>query len=441
LNKEHGNSTLAQTISRSWSEILDAGLSRRARGPCQYEAYLPDRLAGWVVSLPGDVAADVSDAERAVSDLNSGGPQLANLEAVARLLLRAESVASSRIEGLEVGVGRLARAEAAQQIGDSPNDVTAEAVLGNVEAMELAVNDLAERHKLVVDDVLAVHRALMQHTTTPEAGGQLRTVQSWIGGNDCNPCGAAFVPPPPEFVPDLMEDLVSFLNSQDLPPVVQAAVAHAQFETIHPFADGNGRIGRTLIHVVLRRRKLAPRYVPPISLVLATESRDYIAGLSAFRYTGEQTSALASEGLARWIATFASATSRAADDAKQIASDIEALEQRWRQQADPIRKNSAADVLLRKLPSAPILTVSTAAQLTGRSFQAADLAVRHLTRTGVLRQIRLGRRNRAFEAVGLVEALTSIERRLASLARDTRSTPPVRRVPWRSAATRGIRGS
>ena len=422
---------MARTISSTWREILDAGISRRARRPCRYEAYLPDRLTDLFINLPADVAADVSDAERAVAALNASGPQLANLEALARLLLRAESVASSRIEGLEVGVGRLARAEAARREGQPVNDVTAEAVLGNVEAMELAVSESAAKRSLVIDDVLAIHRALMRHTSTPASGGQIRRVQNWIGGNDDNPCGADFVPPPPEYVPDLLDDLAVFLNAADLPPVVQAAIAHAQFETIHPFTDGNGRVGRALIHLVLRRRGLAPRYVPPVSLVLATDSRDYIGGLTAYRYIGNPTSDAATQGIATWLATFAAATTQAVEDARQIEADIDALEQRWRQQAAPIRRNSAADLLLRVVPSVPILTVSIAAHLTGRSFQAADLAIAHLTRAGVLRQTTLGRRNRAFEVVGLLDTLTTIERRLASPARDTRVSAPVRRVPSR----------
>jgi len=396
-------------------------------------------LAERTVSLPTDVAADVSDAERAVAELNSSGTELVSLEALARLLLRAESVASSRIEGLEVGIGRLARAEAVMRVGESTDDVTAEAVLGNIEAMGLAVNRVAAKDQLRVSDLLDVHAALMQHTSTPDVGGRLRAVQNWVGGNDYNPCGAAFVPPPPDFVPDLLDDLVEYLNTDDAPPLVQAAIAHAQFETIHPFADGNGRVGRALIQVVIRRRGLAPRYVPPISLALATALRDYIAGLTAFRYLGEPTSVIAQDGSATWIATFASATTRAVKDAHELAADIEALEHRWREQAAPVRKNSAADLLLGVLPSASILTVSTAAQLIGRSFQAADLAVAHLVRTGVLQQRKLGRRNRAFEAVGLVDALTDIERRLASPERDTRASPPARRVPHRRAPATGRR--
>jgi Fic family protein len=427
---------LARRISRSWDEVLDSGISRRARRPCRYEAYVPDRLAELAVLLPADVAADVSDAELGVQRLNSDATELTSLEALARLLLRAESVASSRIEGLEVGVGRLARAEAARQMGELIDDVTAEAVLGNIDAMELAVSLFASKEHLEVADVLAIHRALLRHARTPETGGLVRNVQNWIGGNDYNPCGADFVPPPPEFVPDLLEDLVTFLNSDDLSPLVQAAIGHAQFESIHPFADGNGRVGRALVQLVLRRRGLAPRYVPPVSLALATTARDYIAGLTAYRYVGDPAGSAAREGIASWLATFAAATTRAVNDAHQLASDIHALERRWREQAAPVRKNSTADVLLHVLPSAPVITVSTAAQLTGRTFQAADLAVARLVDVGVLRQIKLGRRNRAFEAVGLVDTLNNIERQLASPDRNTRVSVPVRRVPRRDSSAR-----
>jgi Fic family protein len=101
-------------------------------------------------------------------------------------------------------------------------------------------------------------------------GDHLRDRQNWIGGSEHNPCLAAFVPPAARVVPDLLADLCSFFNDESLPAVAQAAVAHAQFETIHTFADRNGRTGRGLIHLVLRRRGLATRVLPPVSLVLAT---------------------------------------------------------------------------------------------------------------------------------------------------------------------------
>src|SRR5438105_1677041 len=139
-------------------------------------------------------------------------------------------------------------------------------------------------------------------------GERLRSEQNWIGGSDFNPCSAEFVPPPPEEVAALLEDLCAFCNDASLPAVAQAAIAHAQFETIHPFVDGNGRTGRALIHVVLRRRDLVPRILPPISLVLSTWSDDYVHGLTRTRYLGDPNGEQARAGLDDWVALFAAAS-------------------------------------------------------------------------------------------------------------------------------------
>ncbi len=237
------------------------------------------------------MTADVADAEAAIIKLNHSAIALADLEALARLLLRAESVASSKIEGLEVGPQRLLRAEVAIGIGERSSDVTANEVLGNIDAMVFAVERVHTGSQLSVDDLLEIHRRLLASGRLAEYGGTIREEQNWIGGSDYNPCSAAFVPPPPNVVPELLDDLIGFSNRDDLPAIAQAALAHAQFETIHPFIDGNGRVGRALIHLILRRRGLTPTVLPPISLILATWSRDYIDGLTATRYRGSASSA------------------------------------------------------------------------------------------------------------------------------------------------------
>src|SRR5438094_3590381 len=173
--------------------------------------------------------------------------------------------------------------------------------------MILAVNDAATKKHFRVSHIIAIHSRLIAHSDNKRIAGAIRADQNWIGGNDHNPCGADFVPPPPDAVSDLLADLCDAIHDDRLPPLVQAALVHAQFETIHPFADGNGRTGRALIHVVLRRRGLAPRYVPPISLVLATRARDYVAGLTAFRYLGSPESPQAQAGIQAWLPSFAAA--------------------------------------------------------------------------------------------------------------------------------------
>ena len=397
---------------------------------CDYEAYVPDELAGRPLSLDGATAADVSDAERAVERLNRQAGGLADSEAIARLLLRAEAVASSRIEGLEVGSRRLLRAQLAQRLGE-PADVSATEVLNNIEAMRWAVDTLSAAEAITVEDLLGIHARLLAGTRMEHHAGRLRTVQNWIGGSAYNPCSAAFVPPPPEHVRPLIEDLCAFCSDDGLPTIVQAAVAHAQFETIHPFVDGNGRAGRVLIHVLLRRRGLAPVVVPPVSLVLATWAEDYVAGLTATRYRGTPSSPDAVDGLNRWIALFAAATSRSIRDAEAYQQRVEDVQARWRQRLGPLRKDSAAARLLDALPGAPIITVQSAAALIGRSEQAVNQAIPRLQQAGVLKQTTVGHRNRAFEAVDLIDAFTALERQLASPDADTRASPPNRPVPQR----------
>ena len=168
---------------------------------------------------------------------------------------------------------------------------------------------------ITLDVLLEVHRRLLAGTRLEEHGGRVRTVQNWIVGSGHNPCSAAFVPPPPEDVPTLLDDLIAFCNDDGLPALAQAAVAHAQFETIHPFVDGNGRAGRALIHLVLRRRGIATRFLPPVSLVLSTWADDYVAGLTSTRYAGGTGSEAAHIGINRWVALFASACGWAVADA------------------------------------------------------------------------------------------------------------------------------
>lgn len=421
---------MASTERRRWHSDF-SGQTRRDRLPCDYDVYLPDPLAGRRIVLDGNLAADVADAEQAITRLDVSATSLGDTEAIARLLLRAESIASSKIEGLEVGSRRLLRADAARDLGDDPRDVTALEVLGNIDAMLWAVEAVSEGTKISIDVILEVHRRLMDGTRLERYGGRIRTEQNWIGGSDFNPCGAAFVPPPPELVGDLLDDLTDFCNDDSLPAVAQAALAHAQFETIHPFIDGNGRTGRALIHLVLRRRGLSLRVLPPVSLVLATWSQDYIARLAGTRYTGSPDSDQARDGLGAWIGLFARACVRAVADASRFEERIRDLRQEWRWRLGPVRAGSAVELLIERLPGAPVVSTRSASELIGRSFQATNQAIDRLAEAGVLSQITVGRRNRAFEAPEVIEAFTELERQLASPAGDTRSSAPARRVPRR----------
>lgn len=422
---------MAEVVKLSWTPNPASGLPRADRAGCDYEAYRPDPLSGRAFSLDGRTVADVADAERALARLNQGTRTLANSEALARLLLRAESVASSRIEGLEVGGRRLLKAQFAANAGADTGDVTATEVLNNIDAMRWAVNELAGAREITLDGVLGIHRRLLDGTLLADHGGRLRDQQNWIGGSSYNPCSAVFVPPPEGDVVGLMEDLCAFCNETDLPPLAQAAVAHAQIETIHPFVDGNGRTGRALIHVILRRRGLTPVVLAPISLMLATWSEDYVGGLTATRYRGASDSPQAKAGIDRWVALFAAATSRAVADAERYESRVAAVEARWRTRLGRVRARSATDLLLGALPGAPIVSVQTAAALIGRSEQATNEAVARLLEAGILKQTTIGRRNRVLEAPALIKAFNDLERQLGSPEGDTVHSEPSRRVPHR----------
>lgn len=389
---------MSRVVKQRWEADLSAFGGRKARASFSYEAHVPDFIAALELSLPSDIAQVVTEAEVAVRRLNDG-PEVPVLETLARQLLRAESVASSRIEGLQLSQRRLAKAA----YTDDASDVTAQSVLANMRAMELAVARGARQRPFVVKDILALHRELFGAFGDPTAG-RVRTEQNWVGGAASSPRDAEFVPPPPQLVPELLADLCSYLNRDDVPAVAQAAIVHAQFETIHPFADGNGRVGRCLIHVVLRRRGVAHRFVPPVSLILATDSKRYVAGLGDYRR----------DEVAQWCGLFAQATRTSAIEATRFSSHIEALKSRWRAAAKLPRPHSAASALIEFLPSHPILNVSAAQTLLARSNQAARLAMMQLERAGVVKQLSVGRRNRAWEATGLFELINAFESRLAA---------------------------
>lgn len=399
---------------RQWLSDGASGLPRRERRGGTFRTYCPDLLANRAFDLRGDVAADVSDAEESIRRLDATASSLTDTEALARILLRAESVASSHIEGLTLSPRRLLRAEAARAMGEPASDLTAEEVLGNIDAMRAAIEAAESDRRVTVETILAIHRCLLKDTRLHDHAGRLRDRQNWIGGNDYNPLAAAYVPPPADQVPDLVSDLAEFCNSDMLPAVVQAAIVHAQFETIHPFADGNGRTGRALIHLVLARRGLTRCVQPPISLSLAAMPRDYVTGLTGFRFDGAPNTPAAMQGANEWISIFAGACLRAVSRAEAFEDRCATIQREWRRILGPVRAKSSVDLLLRALPGSPVLSVKTAVAQLGRSKPQVNAAVGRLAEAGILKPLTVGRRNRAFEARDIIDAFATLEEQLRS---------------------------
>lgn len=390
---------MGRLVRRHWKADLGSYGGRRARQSFTYEAYVPDLVAEMDPVLPIDIVQVVVEAEHLIGALNEQAGAH-NLEAIARQLLRAESVASSRIEGLELSQRRVAEA----LFDPEHSDATARSVLNNILAMEEAIRIGDATRAITVDDILSIHRTLLNATIDARIAGMIRTTQNWIGGTENSPRGAAFIPPPEDEVPALLEDLCTFMNRDDLPAVVQAAIAHAQFEKIHPFPDGNGRVGRCLIHVILRRRGLGRRYVPPVSVVLAANAQAYISGLTVYR-AGE---------IAEWCATFAAAMRTAGQRALALTERLNALQDEWSIRAGSPRRGSGAAKLIDVLPAYPILNAATVAAAVGVSEQVARLAIRPLADAGILSQITVGRRNRAWAAKELFQVINVFEWEVAT---------------------------
>jgi Fic family protein len=389
------------TTRRVWQSNPALDAPARYRKACEYNAFLPDPLTRLKLALPLELASLVTEAESGIRTLNAAAEHA--LRPLARLLLRTESIASSKVEGMQMGVRDLARAEARMETGGKGSQ-TATDILDNVNAMELAIAETARTDHFDQESILTIHGRLMAHDIRKRIAGRFRTGQNWIGGNDYNPCGADFVPPPPDELPALLEDLCTAINGDLLPPIVQAALIHAQFETIHPFDDGNGRTGRALIHVVLKRRGVAPAYVPPISVILAAAKDRYIEGLTKFRQDAE--------GVLVWIEQFASAAARSAALARKYLGEVQALQSTWREQliaTSAPRADAAAWSVIDVLPAHPVITAPVAAAATGRSRAPIYEAIAQLEAAGVLVPLSQSRRNRSWEAVGLLDLVAGLE--------------------------------
>lgn len=399
-------------VRRTWA----GGQPSLSGGRLAREGFVYYAFDGWPIrdlarSFSAELAQDLTEAENEIRRLNDDPPRTQLLEAVARQLLRSEAVASSRIEGFELSHRKLA--EAAFDPADTSGN--ARTVLGNVRAMDEAIRFASEQRDLTVTEIRTIHRRLFEGTREAAIGGLVRNSQNWIGGRD-NPWGARFIPVPEDQVPGLLEDLCRFAARDDLSAIAQAAIAHAQFETIHPFSDGNGRVGRCLIHLILRRRGLAPFYVPPVSLVLAANYSEYERGLTTFR----------EERVEEWCGIFARAVTIACRGAAELAARIEGLKDRWREQAGSPRADSSAAKLIDLLPVHPVVDLGTVQETLRVSDEAARLGIARLESAGVLSEITRRKRGRAWESVGLFALLDSFERLVATAGG---TAAPARRVP------------
>lgn len=332
-------------------------------------------------------------AGTAVRELNADHYKLALLDGLGRLLLRSEALASSQIEGLSISHRKLAEAELEGREGA----YKAKEILGTIRAMERAVSIGAETSEITLEMIAEVHKEVAIVPPLDRITGEFRKGPSWIGGS--SPPNAEYVGPPWAQVEPLLEDLCEFMNRDDIAPIPQAAISHAQFETIHPFGDGNGRVGRCLIHALLRKRAVAPHYAPPVSLVLGANKDAYIAGLEGFR-AGETD---------QWVGQFSRAVEVAAENAHKFSSRIAERQEQWREGVEPIRKDAAVLSLIGILPKYPIITAAVAEKEIGRSRPATINALNQLEKALVVKRHRNQRKGDGWEAKELFALLDEFE--------------------------------
>ena len=416
---------------RQWWEPADSAPNRRDRSGGQYQTYLPDPLLTRPIMVSPALQQQAWHAEEAVRVLAQHRESTA-LEGLARLLLRSEAIASSRIEGLQVSPQNVALAEFAhdEDLGETSLGRNAQLVANNVIALRTATAD--PRATITTDTVDALHRALLPDHTPPG----MRGVQNWLGGSNWSPLEAEYVPPPAEAVTPLMADLVEYSSGALHAALVQAGVVHAQFETIHPYTDGNGRVGRALIHTVLARRGLVRAATVPVSMVLLTRSDDYVRALTAYRYGPDDDPTAAVE---QWLRLFLEAVQTATTIAEGFATQLAELREQWqsalitsrtaRGLRAQLRQDSAAARLVASLAQTPVLTARSVQHSLGVSNPAARGALDELATAGILTPRRVARGTTGFLATDVFAVLTSTERRLASTRFDTRVVKPNRATP------------
>lgn len=344
-----------------------------------FEATIPPFIADLDVHVSPGTAELTRQAIIDVGILE--GTYAGQVSTLEPFLLRTEAIASSRIEEELTTVDQLARA----QFGiKAPK--TARTVKGAIDGLTLMVDRATDG--VALDDILAAHRPLMADDAEEKwDAGKLRRVQNWIGGSNRSPRGAVHVPPAPERVPELMDDLVTFMRRIDMDPVVQAAVAHAQFESIHPFTDGNGRVGRSMINALWRYRRVTRQMAVPIASAIVADRDRYFQLVNDYR-----------RGDVEPLVVFlADATSRSVAEATVSAERLIALPAQWAERVRP-RAGSAAAALLPLLTKHPIVDASDVMRLTGASQPRAYAAIERLEEAGVLRRITESRRDMAWAA-------------------------------------------
>ncbi len=357
-----------------------------------YSAFLPAPLPPALDWTPQLIRA-LSEADRLIGRLAGEGSRLPNPHVLIRPFVRREAVLSSKIEGTQATLGELLATEAGAIVDRSPEDLRE---VGNyVVALEHGISRL-KTLPLCVRLVRELHEKLMTGVTGHQATpGRFRTIQNWIGTPGSSIANASFVPPPPGEVEPCLAAWETFLHESDLPPLVTIALAHYQFEAIHPFLDGNGRVGRLLITLFLIERQILPAPLLYLSAFFEASRRDYYGGLRGVSERGAWND---------WVEYFLLGVARMSEDALNRAVRINELLAQWQKRVSGDSTNTPLR-MVEILGANPFITAKGAAEKLGIAFTTAQRAIQRLQRIGILKLVGDAKRDRVFCARTLLDIL------------------------------------
>ncbi len=365
---------------------------RWVQRPGGYRAFLPDPLPPTLHWTPALTRA-LSDADLVLGRLAGEGRQLPNPHLLIRPFIRREAVLSSRIEGTQATLGEILASEAGALVNRSPLDLRE--VANYVIALEYGAKRLKSL-PLSLRLVRELHAKLMSGATPPHVTpGEFRRSQNWIGPSGCTLINASYVPPPPDHLLECLGKWETFLHDRSLPPLIQIALAHYQFEAIHPFLDGNGRVGRLLITLFLMEREILPTPLLYLSAFFEATRREYYEGLSAVSGRGDWST---------WLLYFLSGVARQSEDALSRAERISSLLVEWRSVAT--RPSSKVPIKIVDLLAAnPFITPKKAVQRLQVAFTTVQRGIDFLVKKSILQKVGDGKRDRVYCARKIMKIL------------------------------------
>lgn len=358
--------------------------------PQGYKAFIPDLLPPQVSWTPEMVHA-LSDADRFLGQLAGEGVKLVNPHLLLRPFVRREAVYSSRIEGTQATLGELLISEAGGAVERSPDDL--KEVANYVVALEYGVRRLKQL-PLSLRLVRELHEQLMKGLpgTAHATPGEFRKTQNWIGSPGSTLMNARFIPPPPAELMNCLGPWEKFLHDRTVPPLVNAAMAHYQFETIHPFLDGNGRVGRLLITLFLIERKVLPTPLLYLSAFFEATRRDYYDSLNRVRTHGDWES---------WLTYFFNGVARQSEDALLRAKNINQALEDWKKKASSKPVRDAIDLLAKN----PYLTVNALAGHHEVAFSTAQRTIDKMQKLEIIEPVDEKKRGRVYCAKKILKIL------------------------------------